>query len=153
MEKTNWLEALRATYPDISFIDSDEFRWSPDSSTVYAGPLDSDNGLYLLLHETGHALAGHKTYTQDIHLLKLEREAWEIAKKKLAPQFETDIPDEFIEDALDTYRDWLYARSLCPLCSSSGVQEDEHHYRCLACSAGWKVNDARQCQLRRYITN
>lgn len=152
MVKTNWLETLRATYPDISFVASDEFRWSPDASTVYAGSLDSENALYLLLHETGHALARHTTYTQDIHLLKLEREAWDIAKKKLAPQFDVEIPDDFIEDTLDTYRDWLYARSLCPLCSSNGVQEDEHHYRCLACGTGWKVNDARQCQLRRYTT-
>lgn len=148
----NALDTLRAQFPAITFESSDGFRWSPDNSTVYTGPISSNDDLYLLLHETGHAIAGHTTYTQDIRLLKLEREAWEVAQKQLTPLFEVTIPQDFVEDALDTYRDWLYARSLCPLCSSSGVQENEQHYRCLACGTGWKVNDARQCQLRRRIT-
>lgn len=145
-------DILRAQFPAITFESSDGFRWSPYNTTVYAGQLKTQNDLYLLLHETGHAIAGHASYTQDIRLLKLEREAWDIAQKQLAPLFAVTIPQDFIEDALDTYRDWLYARSLCPVCSSNGVQENEQHYRCLACGTGWKVNDARQCQLRRHIT-
>ena len=152
MAKINYLEVLRASYPAITFIEADDFRWSPDSSTVFIGTLDAPESVYLLLHETGHALAQHTTYTQDINLLKLEREAWNIARTTLAPPLEVTIPEDFIENMLDTYRDWLYARSLCPMCSANGVQENESHYRCLACGTGWRVNDARQCNLRRYIT-
>ena len=155
MEKissSNALATLHAHYPDIIFEESDSFRWSPDLSTVFVGELKAERDLVTLLHETGHALAGHKTYAQDIQLLKLEREAWDIARDKLAPLFDIKITNEVIEEALDTYRDWLHARSICPECRSTGVQQDESHYRCLACQAAWKVNDARTCQLRRYIT-
>lgn len=152
MEKTNWLEVLRAQFPNIHFSKSDEFRWSPSTQTVYVGALQNDNDLATLLHETGHALAKHTTYGQDIQLLKLEREAWDIARNQLAPLFNLRISDEIIEDALDSYREWLHARSICPRCHSTGVQQDEQHYRCLVCEAAWRVNDARNCQLKRYIT-
>lgn len=146
------LSILKANYPDITFQESDSFKWSPNTSTVSVGKLHTEHDLATLLHETGHALAGHNSYSQDIQLLKLEREAWDIAREQLTPLFGLTITDETVEEALDSYRDWLHARSICPECSSTGVQQDESHYRCLACSTIWKVNDARTCQLRRYIT-
>lgn len=153
MEKTSWLSTLRTSYPHITFVEnSDHFRWSPQSASVFVASLSSEEDLMTLLHETGHALAGHTTYTQDIQLLKLEREAWNIAQHTLAPQFALEISDKTIEKALDSYRDWLHARSICPQCGSTGVQNDETHYRCLACGSIWKVNDARTCRLRRYIS-
>jgi len=152
MEKTSWLKTLRAHYPGIIFERGDTFRWSPRYNTVYFGPLETERDLITLLHETGHALARHTGYTQDIRLLKIEREAWDIARTQLVPLFGIKIDDETIEEALDSYRDWLHARSICPNCESTGVQQDETHYRCLACTTIWKVNDARTCQLRRYIT-
>ncbi len=153
MEKTSWLKTLRSHYPDITFVEnSDSFRWSPQVSSVYVAQLDNERDLITLLHETGHALARHTNYTQDIQLLKLERQAWDIARDQLAPLFTIEISEDKIEEALDSYRDWLHARSICPECKSNGVQQDESHYRCLACSTIWKVNDARTCQLRRYIT-
>lgn len=152
MAKSNWLKTLRSHFPGITFVEHNSFRWSPRNATVYVGPLESIRDLVTLLHETGHALADHVTYTQDIQLIKLEREAWDIAKARLAPLFDINISDNTIEQALGSYRDWLHARSKCPSCQSTGVQQDELHYRCLACQAIWKVNDARTCQLRRYIT-
>lgn len=151
MEKTSWLETLRANYPDITFVENnDTFRWSPQTRSVYVAQLEGERDLITLLHETGHALARHDTYTQDIQLLKLERKAWEIARDTLAPLFAIAISEDIIEEALDSYRDWLHARSICPECHSTGVQSNESHYRCLACATVWKVNDARTCQLRRY---
>lgn len=152
MAKTSWLKTLRSHFPRITFVEDDSFRWSPRDSTVYIGSLESTEDLITLLHETGHALADHVTYTQDIQLIKLEREAWDIAKAQLAPLFDIKITDDTIEHALDSYRDWLHARSCCPECESTGVQLDEFHYQCLACQTTWKVNDARTCQLRRYRT-
>lgn len=152
MAKTNWLKTLRAHFPEITFKKSDAFCWSPVHATVYTGSLENESDLVTLLHETGHALAGHTTYPHDIELLKLEREAWEIARTRIAPLFDIKVKDETIEEALDSYREWLHARSICPACDSTGVQQDESRYRCLACATIWKVNDARTCQLRRYIT-
>lgn len=151
MEKTNWLKTLRTHFPAIIFVEnSDTFRWSPQTRSVHVAQLESERDLITLLHETGHALASHTHYTQDIQLLKLEREAWERARAHLAPLFNIEISDDIVEEALDSYRDWLHARSICPECRATGVQSDEAHYRCLACSTIWKVNDARTCQLRRY---
>lgn len=154
MEKTIWLKTLRDHCPGITFVEqSDTFHWSPRSASVHVAALDTERDLITLLHETGHALAEHTTYTQDIQLLKLERQAWEIARERLAPLFEIEISDEIIEEALDSYRDWLHARSICPECHANGVQQDETHYQCLACLTVWKVNDARICQLRRYVVS
>lgn len=150
MEKTNWFKTLQEHFPQLNFAESTSFRWSPAKETVYYGPLNTEQDLIVLLHETGHALAGHVTYIQDIQLIKLEREAWAIARDQLAPLFDLKISENTIEDALDSYRDWLHARSICPHCQATGVQQDEHHYHCLACDTNWKVNDARTCQLRRY---
>jgi len=150
MVRTNWLRTLRATFPHISFQESDTFRWSPTAKTVYVAPLRTEADLYTLLHETGHALSNHVHYTQDLRLIKMEREAWDVAKEQLAPLFDTSISDQVVEGALDSYRDWLTARSRCPECNQTGVQQDETHYRCLVCSSIWRVNDARMCQLRRY---
>lgn len=155
MAKTSFPSAvatLQARYPDITFQKSDLFKWSPQSSTVFAPEIHSEQDLATLLHETGHALAGHNSYAQDIQLLKLERQAWDVAREQLAPLFDLNITDETIEAALDSYRVWLHARSTCPTCSSNGIQQDEQHYRCLACDVIWKVNDARTCHLRRYVT-
>ena len=77
--------------------------------------------------------------------------AWDKALQ-LAPEYDVAITDELIEESLDTYRDWLHSRSLCPHCNATGVQTATRHYQCLACHHAWRVNEARTCALRRYET-
>lgn len=103
-----------------------------------------------LLHELAHAILDHKTYARDIELIELERDAWTHAQATLAPTYNIAIGTNQIEDALDTYRDWLHARSTCPNCQATGVQTERNAYKCLACLSKWRVNDARICALRRY---
>jgi hypothetical protein len=79
----------------------------------------------------------------------MERAAWEKAGE-LAPTYEVTIQPDLVEQQLDTYRDWLHDRSVCPNCEANGVQTDVNHYRCLTCDDTWRVNDARRCALRRY---
>jgi len=153
MDATYWLVKAREHFPDISFELSDDFRWSPVANTVYIGPVESERDSITLLHEIGHALAGHHGYDQDIDLLKLEREAWLVAQNQIAPLFELTIDSDTIEDALDSYRDWLHARSQCPECEQHGIQESLHTYKCLLCNTSWRVNDARRCGLKRYRLN
>jgi len=138
---------LEQDYPDLHFETELEFRWSPEKQTIFYDPSTSDTAA--LLHEVAHALLNHTGYTKDIHLIELERDAWEYAQNHLAPTYGISIDDPIIQNHLDTYRNWLHSRSTCPNCGSTGVQSKQG-YKCLACETLWKVNDARSCALRRY---
>jgi hypothetical protein len=146
----NLLSQLKTDFPDISFSPGDEFRWSPSAATVWYTSKDHD--AVTLLHETAHALLGHEGYKRDIELIRLERDAWKEATR-LGEKYAIPISEAHVEDALDTYRDWLHARSLCPTCRQNGVQEDENHYACVICGQKWSVNDARHCGLKRQKVN
>lgn len=142
------IENLRADYPDLKFTSADNFRWSPKQQTVFIDtslPMAED----YCLHELSHAILGHQTYAHDIDLVKLERDAWEYARHKLAPKYQLIIDDDVIQDNLDTYRNWLHARSLCPRCNATGLQSGTREYHCVACGHHWRVNEARLCRLKR----
>ena len=140
MEKITWLlSKLRTKAADIphlqhlTIISGEVFCWNHtacaityDTSAQYAEAQ--------LLHEFGHALLNHKQYLRDIELLAMERAAWDQAIT-LAHEFNVQIHEGCIEEALDTYRDWLHARSLCPHCAATGVQTKRHHYHMPCLSA------------------
>lgn len=111
----------------------------------------SEKDIWALLHELSHAVLGHFSYERDIELIGKEVEAWRHARDSLAPKYKLSIPDEAIDDELETYREWLHARSSCPDCNLNGIQTETDTYRCLNCRAVWKANDARNCELRRRI--
>ncbi len=142
------LSKLQADYPSLQFAASHEFRWSPDELTVFYDK-DSDD-VASLLHELAHALLQHQAYTRDIELIELEQSAWHYAVTTLASGYEVAIDEDIVQSSLDTYRDWLHARSTCPGCGATGVQTRKSTYACLACPTNWRVNDARICALRRY---
>lgn len=144
---TSLLNKLTNDLPNLRFATGDEFRWSPATKTVWY-IADSDDS-QTLLHETAHGLLGHAGYTQDLELLHLEREAWSQAVE-MGKKYGVIIKDDVVESAIDTYRDWLHTRSLCPSCHQNGVQETEEQYRCVVCGQQWHVNDARHCGLRRH---
>ncbi|MEO5949134.1 MAG: hypothetical protein ABIP74_01905 [Candidatus Saccharimonas sp.] len=129
------------------FEPGENFGWQFPSHTITYDVHDPD-AEELLLHEIGHALLGHRDYTYDIHLVEMERAAWDKARE-IAPNFGVMISENDIEDSLDTYRDWLHARSTCPHCGSTGVQDGKLNFTCLACHYEWHANEARTCQLRR----
>jgi len=140
------VEQLRVDFPEVLFVVGDECRWTPEKNAVFYTDEDEIN----LLHELGHALLGHKNFTQDIELLHFERDAWEKARE-IGVKYGVKITDQQIENALDTYRDWLHERSKCPNCGQNGVQSGPNgDYRCINCNTVWKTNDARKTALRRY---
>lgn len=141
------LEQLRATYPQLTFAESDEFLWSPDRETIFYNPANGRVAA-LLMHELGHALGNHRDYLRDIQLLSMETEAWERARL-LATQHSVSFSEDTVQDHLDTYRDWLHSRSTCPECEAAGHQIARERYRCLACTTEWQVNEARTCRLKR----
>lgn len=146
------LEQLTADFPDIHFIPSDDFQWSPDTRTITHPPIQTDDDRANLLHEVGHAQLEHASYRRDITLLDMERQAWRYAQSTLAPRYglELSMNDKVVDDALDSYRQWLHARSTCPHCQAIGVEQTTATYLCLICHSIWTVNEARTCQLRRY---
>lgn len=144
------LQKLKADFPDSNFKVGDEFRWSPSTHTVYYSSESQDTAT--LLHETAHAILHHTGYDHDIDLIHLEREAWN-KTVELGKKYGVHVDSEAVETALDTYRDWLHARSICPSCYQNGVQTGENAYTCVICDQKWHVNDARSCGLKRRKTN
>lgn len=145
---TSLVAKLEIDYPAYHFNKSREFRWSPAEQTIFYD--GQSNDFASLLHELAHAVLGHSHYLRDVELLGMERVAWEHAATTLAPLYGVTVTTDTIEDALDTYRDWLHARSTCPHCDAVGIQIKDHPYRCVTCFTQWKVNDARSCALRRW---
>ena len=139
---------LQNTFRQFDFRVGDTFYWSPTEKTIFYTPKGDPA---LLLHELGHALLGHQKYSRDIQLIELEREAWEYTRNHLSECFDITLNDSVIEDALDTYREWLHLRSTCPTCASTGLQIKEKTYSCPACFASWSVNEARICGLKRKL--
>lgn len=151
MAKTNSLVAkLRRDFPEVNLESGDDFYWSPTNSTVYYRDEADGAAQATLLHEISHALLDHRQFKRDIDLLKIERQAWDHARTVLAPRYNLSIDETTVEQMIDTYRDWLHARSTCPNCSLTGVQTAEATYHCLGCAQSWRVNDARRCGLKRY---
>lgn len=150
MRSTNsLLKALRRDFPQFTFAETSTFQWSFATNTLSVDTTSSEFAAFAL-HELGHALLDHQSYSRDIDLLKIERDAWNYAATRLALRYDVTIDEHTIQDNLDTYRDWLYARSLCPQCRMTGLQSTPDAYTCFACGCKWKTNEARSCALRRY---
>lgn len=141
---------LVSDFPDITFVSGERFHWHPETQTI--SYIETSDDFASLLHEVGHAALGHANFTRDIELIEMERDAWQYAVETLARRYDMAINPATVEDALDTYRDWLHARSICPACQATGVQIKQRAYRCMACRSEWTVNDARQHALRRHLT-
>lgn len=139
---------LRTDFPQFQFVTSDQFKWSPAKSTIVYDSVSND--VTSLLHEVSHAVLNHDSYAKDVQLIEMERDAWEHARGILGPLYAIPIDEGIIQASMDTYRDWLHSRSICPNCDATGVQVKKNMYRCVACNALWIVNDARICALRRY---
>jgi hypothetical protein len=142
------LPKLQKRLPSVSFEAGDTFCWSPTQDKLIYNPA-SKHAKWSLLHETAHALLGHKAYNHDVELLLLEVEAWETAKQ-LGEELGEDIHEDHIQDCLDTYRDWLHQRSTCPRCGCVSLQLTAAQYQCHNCVAIWNVSASRFCRPYRF---
>ena len=148
MQNKMLLDQLRTAYPKFRFISDETYAWLPEQHAICYREEDPDTSQ--LFHELAHALLGHHGYDRDIALLAIERDAWHLAEN-LAVEYGVIIDEDTREDAMDSYRDWLHARSLCPQCGVNGVQVTAREYHCFMCQARWSVNDARICGLKRTL--
>ena len=145
---------LAADYPELRFRVGKRFMFRPARTIVMEAPVaefeaknecaeavnDDSGGLgggenewaLQLLHEVGHALSGHREFRTDPERLVMEREAWERARE-LAATYNIRYDEEFVEGALDTYRDWLHQRSACPECGLTRYQTVDGRWHCPLC--------------------
>ena len=124
------LQKLRVDYPEVVFRSGKKFAFRPPR-TVVVGPKE-DNDSLLLLHELGHALSHHYSFSMDAERLKMEREAWEKARE-LAPKYGVEFDDNVVEGELDSYRGWLDRKSRCPKCKMTRYQTPDGVYHCPQC--------------------
>lgn len=152
MRSTSSLVAkLANNHQTINFRLGETARWSQDEQTVYYNPTEP-HADWVLLHETAHALLGHSEYIRDIVLLRMEREAWDYAARSLAPAHGISIDSTFIDEHLDTYRDWIHAKSTCPTCQSNGYEIAPRGYTCVHCGNNWYTNTGVDREIRRFQT-
>jgi hypothetical protein len=136
------LSQLILDYPNITFREGDAFVWSPAEQVVTyrAKSIGQRAAAWSLLHETAHALLGHSRYRSDVELVRMEAEAWHKAEV-LATDYKAKISPDHIDECMNTYRDWLHARSRCPTCTQIGLQARRHTYKCINCQQAWRVSD------------
>jgi hypothetical protein len=141
---------LQAQFPALRFTPGKQFCWSPETGEIfYKADARGKQAAWSLLHETGHALLEHHGYKADFELLRLEAAAWERAHA-LAEDLGLAIDEDHVQDCLDTYRDWLYKRSICPGCTTKCLQQGDFvHYRCFNCHTVWRVTASRFCRAYR----
>lgn len=138
------LAKVRTDYPDVSFEAGSRFAWHARKRQVIYAVQDKKSS-WALLHELGHSLLDHTDYTSDIELLQMEVAAWQKAQE-LAQRYGLKIKTNYIEDCLDTYRDWLHLRATCPACFVRSIQTSPTTYQCYNCQTTWRVSRSRLCR-------
>ena len=126
----NFITQLIHDFPEFHFVYGTRFKFRPPR-TIIIGPAEPHSEM-LLLHELGHALLGHSSFTTDLSRLKMEAAAWAEARK-LATRYRIFFDDDVAEDELDTYRDWLHQKSRCPICGLTRFQSPDGTYHCPRC--------------------
>lgn len=146
-EQEDLFERIRCDYPELTFVESAHFSWHAGTRHISyrRAPLNDTWGTWALLHELGHALLEHADYQSDVELLKIEVAAWDKARN-LSQIYGVPIEEAYIQDSLDSYRDWLHIRATCPTCHERSLQTDNRSYHCHNCNTKWNVTRSRLCR-------
>lgn len=134
-EARGLLARIATDFPELRLRLGKKFMFRPPRTVVVEDGAEGEAGLewqLQLLHEVGHALSRHRDFRMDPERLKMEREAWERARE-LAEAYNIRYDEEFVERALDTYRDWLHQRSRCPKCGLTRYQTEDGRWHCPGC--------------------
>ena len=132
-----FLLGLKEEYPSFSWRLGSRFKYRPPKTIVIDEKSDAPWPYFALLalHELGHALSGHKDYKTDVERLRIESEAWQRAKREIAnhQNWGLEYNEDFAEDELDSYRDWLHQKSKCKKCGLTRYQTADGIYHCPNC--------------------
>ncbi len=144
------INTLTARYPELRYQVGRSFYWSPKNRVIYyKASARGKKAKWSLLHETGHAVLNHQSYALDFELIQMEMSAWQWAARH-AKKLLLAIDEDHIQDCIDTYRDWLFGRSVCPNCNNRGSQQkDPCYYHCFNCGSIWRVTPSRFCRAYR----
>jgi len=145
------LSVLVADHPEIQFVKGERCCWSSENHTITYVENTSEESVWGILHELGHALLGHNTYKTDVELLQKEMLAWEKACE-LAARYNIALDEDHVQDCLDSYRDWINKRSTCPRCGVKTLSSADNIYQCFNCQTTWKVSPARHHRAYRRKT-
>ena len=128
-----FISQIANDYPDFNYRVGEKFAFHPPKTIILGPP--QPNFALLALHELGHALCKHKTYNTHVKRLKIESEAWQMAKTitENHPEYGISYDPEFAEDQLDSYRDWLHTKSKCKKCGLTRFQTPDGDYHCPRC--------------------
>ena len=124
------LGRLQADFPDVVWREGKKYLFRPPK-TIMLGPAEEYDDL-LLLHELGHYLCGHRNFDTLPRRVKMEREAWDKARE-LCNKYGVSYNEDVAETELDTYRDWLDAKSRCPKCGLTRYQTSDGEFHCPRC--------------------
>lgn len=133
----NLISKIQQDYPDLQIESGERFTFRPPNTIFYDESNTEDRLDLLILHELGHYLNHNEDYSSDIALLRIESEAWNRAKG-LTKKYKIKWDEDFAQDHLDSYRDWLHQASLCPICNINGYQDTNGLYHCPLCSKKWQ---------------
>jgi len=118
--------------------------------TYSSKELTSPKGILAILHEIAHAKLNHESYKYDLEVLKMEEDAWKLARKE-AYFRGVDVDEKHIDECLESYREWTSKRATCPKCKTFGLQLNSTHFECINCKANWKVNRRKDKRVMRRL--
>ena len=157
-KEIQFVKRLEQDFDEVKFVWNKprfSYRLKGGVPTVFLGE-PQHNFALLALHELGHALCRHEDYIVDIERIRIESEAWERAKTvflkyremvdegvknddeksgekwnlaEILPEWDED----FVQEKLDTYRDWLHTKSHCKKCGLTCYQTESGEYHCPRC--------------------
>lgn len=135
MEVDKFIERVSKDFLQFKIREGKRFKYRFPGLIQYERPegnkMNTEFGLQVL-HEVGHAILEHENFKTDPERLKMEREAWEEARK-LCPRYHIIYDEELVEMKMDTYRDWLHQRSRCKKCGLTRYQTKDGKYHCPNC--------------------
>ena len=128
--KQGLVERMRLDFPDLRFSMGQKFAFRPPR-TIVIGPAEEHDSL-LLLHELGHALSGHESFSTEVKRMKMEVEAWSRARE-LATKYGVEWDEEVAQAELDSYREWLHRKARCKKCGLTRYQTPDGTFHCPKC--------------------
>ncbi len=129
-EELDFFERVKGDYPEFAFKFDQKFAFVPPRR-IKIGPPEEGAEL-LFLHEVGHAILGHRTFGTEVERLKMEVAAWEKARE-LTNLYGVEFDEEKMQEELDTYRDYLHAKSRCPRCGLTRYVTPDGEFHCPRC--------------------
>lgn len=141
MEVNKFITQLKRDFPQFRIRSGKKFMFRfPDEiryELLEADELNTEFAMQLL-HEIGHGILEHKFFRTDPERLKMERAAWEEARK-LCRRYQIKYDEELVELKMDSYRDWLHRRSKCKKCGLTRYQTKDGEYHCPNCEIMEKI--------------